>query len=125
MALLRGTDHLRLVEVTIPAGLPPLSEAVDLRHWRLAGIRMPSEWVAADLAFLESPDNGVAYPFLPVIGPHLNAVDVTGGVSFRIDEAMLRPFRFIRLQSVGQGAGNTNPVDQGAPRTLGLLLIPG
>ena len=121
----RGSDHLRLVEVTIPAGLPALSEPVNLTHWRLAGIRMPSEWVAADLAFIESPDGGVNYPFLPVVGPHINAFDVIGGVSFRVDEAMLRPFRYIRLQSVGVGAGNNNPIDQTAPRVLGLLLIPG
>ncbi len=49
------------MNVTVPTGASGASEPVDLREYRLVGIRTPSDWVTSNITFQSSAAVGGTY----------------------------------------------------------------
>lgn len=118
-----------VVNVTI-ANNAALSGAADTAGGTVVGIRIPSAWTAAGVGFYTSTD-GTNYQQLRVVDTsaappygldelELLAADVPTGESIDIalDPSWFICARYVKVQS--QTAGT--PVNQGAARTVGLLI---
>ena len=101
--------------------------------YTVVGIYMPAAWTEADIGFLTTyptsaiPDSQVQ----PIVGDvwqsinlpgsaDLLAIQVTAGEYTYIDPSILSGCRFLRIQSILQGAG----VPQGAARSVRLVVRP-
>jgi hypothetical protein len=122
-------DKVGLVNVAIANGAS-LSTAADTASGTVVGVRIPSEWTAAGVGFLVS-DDGTTYRQLKVVdilaAPpwgtdelELLAAEIptAESVDIAMDPNWFLCSRYVKVQS--QTAGT--PVNQGAARTVGLLI---
>ncbi len=67
----------RIVEmnVTVPTGASGASEAVDLREYRILGIRTPSNWVTSNITFQSS--DAVAGTYVDIVNATPAALTLT------------------------------------------------
>lgn len=108
----------KIITVTIASGASQTG-AIDLENYQLAAIQMPTAWTAAGISYLAATTKTGTYQ--PV---YSNGIEVTASVAastcaVAADNALcLAPLRFIKIRS---GTAGT-PVNQGADRTLTLIL---
>jgi hypothetical protein len=117
-----SADRLYVKEATIANG-GHTSAAVNVAGFRIAGIRMPSAWTAADIAFSESPDGTETYLSVFDDSGAQVLVTVAASSSVRLDEGLLAPYRSIKVRSVTAGTG-VSTVAQGAERVIDLYCVP-
>lgn len=95
-----------------------LSGAVDLKGYGLLAIQMPAAWTAADLTFQASADGGTA--FADVYDDNGAEVQKPAAANRYILVNQPLPYGVDRIK-IRSGTSGT-PVNQGAARTLTLLL---
>lgn len=98
-----------------------LSDVLDCEGFRVVGIIMPSAWTAADLTFQISPDNKQNYSSLyDGLGASGNEIVVRATTSRHIALATddFEGFSYLKVRSGTQSL----PVNQGADRTIGVVL---
>ncbi len=118
-----------VINVTI-ANNAALSGAADTGGGTVVGIRIPSAWTAAGVGFFTSTD-GTSYQQLRVVDTsaappygtdelELLAADIptAESIDISLDPSWFLCCRYVKVQS--QTAGT--PVNQGAARTVGLLV---
>lgn len=96
-----------------------LSGAVDLQGNTIVGIQMPSSWTAANLTFQGSAD-GTTYQ--DVYDTSGTEVVITAAASrcIVVNPATFQALRFLKIRSGTTGT----PVNQGAARTISLIVKP-
>lgn len=97
-----------------------LSGAIDLSAGRLARIAIPASWTTANLTFQTSADNVTFNDLYDSYGTEYTAT--VGGAS-RAIIIPLADFIGVRYLKIRSGTTGT-PVNQGADRTLTLVLVP-
>jgi hypothetical protein len=118
-----AADRTARFLATIPSGAA-LSDAGDLRGYRIDAIRMPPSWTTAALAFSESDTAGGAYqPVQNISGGIAGAFRILAeaGKVYRIG-AILDPFRYLQVRSVDPTTGAA--VNQAEERQVVLLAVP-
>lgn len=111
------------VAYTIPTGITGLGPQVDLGGYRLSGLVLPSDWVAAAISFqVQDPNSGMSFELEDDTRTAISITSGAGSVALVLVDtaAALLPFRFVKLRSGLFGAA----VDQTASPTLTLLLDP-
>ena len=98
------------------------SEAVDLEHYELAGLIMPSAWTAAAITLLAA--DGPNATFAQVVDDAGTELSITVaasqiiGIGTEVKQGAVRALKWVKLRSGTAGV----PVNQAADRTIHLLL---
>lgn len=109
---------MKTLEVTIEANTS-ISDAVRLNGWKIARIKFPDAWTAANITFQESYD-GETYA---------NAYDSSGEISISVTAGVSRAFSgetllpAVKYLKVRSGTAVT-PVAQSAERVITLICTP-
>lgn len=114
--------QLETAEAVIASG-QSLSAAVDIGGKALVAVITPAAWTAAALGFEKSADGAAFYPAYDESAEVLlpsSLVGTSGARWFSLD-----PSRFLDATHVKLRSGvNGTPVNQGAERTLVLVMKP-
>lgn len=112
---------IQTIKVSIPAG-SSVSEYIDFRSGRLAGIEIPSAsgWTAASLTFLAAHDSGSTYvPVYNEDGTEITlTVDANRFIGLGDSAAQLSSALYLKLRSGTAGS----PVNQAAKREIYLHI---
>lgn len=117
------TGVRELLALQIPVGATGLSAGIDIGGYRLVGIEIPSDWIAASITFQAWSNQIRAFQNLyDDAGVEVTAVVAAShSIAFRSDLTLaLASYRLIKLRS---GTGSV-PVSQTNSPTLGLVLLP-
>ena len=113
------TDHTIAVPVVIANGAA-ISAAIDLGGCTLVGIHMPAAWTTANLTFSASEDSVAAYDSIYDASGTEKTVTAAASRFIHLTASDWIGFKNIKIRSGNAGS----PVNQGAARTIVLLLRP-
>jgi len=115
-----GPLNREVIEVTIANGQSQATE-INMGRKSLVGIEMPASWTAAVISFLARGNaDGTALPVYNLDGAEMTLAGAAASRYLCVDGTQLTGAQLLTVRSGTAGS----PVNQGAARTLRLIVKP-